>query len=119
MLAKFSPFDPNEYQTRKEGCFGIENVDTFVYTFSWRVIFMRAQLTRWGNSVAIRVPKRILDQAQLSEGDLLDLAVSEPGSISVKRAHTKPSLEDMLAAITPENLHDETDWGPVVGKEIW
>lgn len=80
---------------------------------------MKAQLTRWGNSVAIRVPKRILEQAQLREGDLLDLAVNEPGCFSVKRTHAKPSLQEMVDAITPENLHDETDWGPVVGKEVW
>lgn len=80
---------------------------------------MKAQLTRWGNSVAIRIPKKILDQAHLAEGDLLDLAVSEPGSFSVKLAPTKQTLNELVAAITSENLHEETDWGPVVGKEIW
>ncbi len=80
---------------------------------------MKAQLTRWGNSVAIRIPKRVLDQAHLAEGDLLDLSVSAPGSISAKRARRKQSLEELVAAVTPENLHEESNWGPAVGKEIW
>ena len=78
---------------------------------------MKARLTRWGNSLAIRIPKEVLDQTHLEEGDLLDLAVSEPGGFSVKLAQTKQTLNELVAAITPENLHEATDWGPVVGKE--
>lgn len=29
------------------------------------------------------------------------------------------SLDDLLARVTPENLHGPIDWGPPVGKEVW
>ncbi len=80
---------------------------------------MRSQLTRWGNSVALRVPKRVLEDAQLSEGDAIELTVTKPGVISLRAAQKKLTLESLLSGITKENLHGETDWGGPVGKEVW
>jgi antitoxin MazE len=80
---------------------------------------MRGQLTRWGNSVALRVPKRILENAQLTEGDAIELTVPKPGVISLRAAKKKLTLESLLAGVTDENLHGETDWGRPVGKEVW
>lgn len=80
---------------------------------------MRSQLTRWGNSVALRVPKRILEEARLSEGDAIELTVTKPGVISLRAAPKKLTLESLLAEVTEENLHKATDWGRPVGKEVW
>ncbi len=80
---------------------------------------MQAQLMKWGNSIAIRIPKRALEQAQLSEGDSLDLSIEGPGVIAMKATHKKLTLKEMVAAITPENLHSETEWGAPVGNESW
>jgi antitoxin MazE len=80
---------------------------------------MRSQLTRWGNSVALRVPKRILENAQLTEGEEIELTVTKPGVISLRAAKKKLTLEALLAGVTEENLHRETDWGRPVGKEVW
>jgi len=80
---------------------------------------MRSHLTRWGNSVAVRVPKRALEDAQLSEGDAIELVVTEPGVISLRATQKKPTLRSLLSGITRENLHDETDWGSPVGNESW
>lgn len=80
---------------------------------------MRSQLTRWGNSVAVRVPRKILEEAQLSEGDAIELSVTKPGVIALKSTKKKPTLASLLAGITEENLHHATEWGKPVGKEVW
>ncbi len=78
---------------------------------------MQAQLMKWGNSIAVRIPKRALEQAQLSEGDSLDLSIEGPGTIALRAIPKKTTLQQMVSAITPENLHTETDWGASVGNE--
>jgi antitoxin MazE len=76
------------------------------------------RLVKWGNSQAIRIPKGILDQAQVKEGDEIRIRV-ENGRIALEPVHAKVSLESLVEAITPENRHGEQDWGRPVGKELW
>lgn len=80
---------------------------------------MRSQLTRWGNSIALRVPKRVLEDAELSEGDAIELTVTKPGVISLRAAQKKLTLKSLLAGVTEENLQTVIDWGRPVGKEAW
>ena len=80
---------------------------------------MRARkLVRWGNGTAIRIPKALLDDANLREGDTLLLTVRNR-TIIAKPAKEKPTLNDLLAKVTPENIHAEIDWGKPRGKEEW
>jgi antitoxin MazE len=76
------------------------------------------QLVKWGNSHAVRLPKAILQQAQIREGDHLEVRV-EKGRIALEPASPKLTLQDLVARITPKNLHDEQDWGKPVGREVW
>jgi antitoxin MazE len=78
----------------------------------------QAQVVRWGNSLAVRIPKNVADAARLAEGDNLVLEVSAPGLVEIK-AVQHPSLEQLLARITPDNVHHEVDWGKPVGNESW
>lgn len=80
---------------------------------------MNTQLAKWGNSLAVRVPKVIADQAKLTEGDRVEMSITEEGAILLRPARRKYSLEQLVAGITPENRHEETDWGGPVGKEAW
>jgi antitoxin MazE len=80
---------------------------------------VRAQVARWGNSLAVRIPKSIAETAHFSEGDTLVLEVEAQGSIAMK-ASTKPAtLDELVAQITPENRHSVVDWGSPVGNEHW
>ena len=80
---------------------------------------MRAsKLVRWGNGTAIRIPKTLLEDAHLREGDTLHLSVRN-GTIIAKPAKKKPGLEELLAKVSAENLHGEVDWGKPRGKEAW
>lgn len=79
---------------------------------------VRAQLVKWGNSRAVRIPKAALQQACFREDEELNLTVME-GCITIRPLRSKLTLESLVKQITPENRYDETDWGPPVGKEIW
>jgi antitoxin MazE len=73
---------------------------------------------KWGNSQAVRIPKRVLDQARLREGEELEIRV-EAGRITLEPLSSELTLESLVAQITPENQHHELDWGKPVGREVW
>jgi antitoxin MazE len=77
------------------------------------------QVSKWGNSLAIRIPQAIVKDARLAEGDRLSLDLAGDGSIVLRSRHRKYSLEELVAKIKPTNRHDETDWGAPQGKESW
>jgi antitoxin MazE len=77
----------------------------------------KAQVAKWGNSLAVRIPKAVAEQARIQEGDSIVIEALK-GRIELRRAERIPTLEELVAQITPENRHEETDWGPDVGKEI-
>lgn len=78
----------------------------------------KAQLVKWGNSQAVRIPKNILQQANLREGEELEIRV-EDGSIWLEPLSRQPTLEALVKRITPKNRHGELDWGKPVGNEVW
>ena len=79
---------------------------------------VKVQVVKWGNSRAIRLPKAVLEQARLRDGDQLEVRV-EKGRIALQPARPKLALRDLVAGITPRNRHDEQDWGKPVGREVW
>jgi len=79
----------------------------------------RSQLSRWGNSLALRIPKAVVEEARLQEGDLLSLDVSSNGNIVVRPRRKKYRLQQLVSRITSKNRHGETDWGAPAGRESW
>jgi antitoxin MazE len=80
---------------------------------------MKTQLARWGNSMAVRIPKAVAEAARLRLGDQLEMAVEDSGTLRIRKKKGKQKLSDLVRAITPENLHAESDWGAPAGKELW
>ena len=80
---------------------------------------MKTQLAKWGNSLAVRIPKPVALAAKLKTGDDLEVDVDGPGRVRIRKRKQKPTLEQLVSRITPENRHSETDWGDPVGKELW
>jgi antitoxin MazE len=78
----------------------------------------RAQIVKWGNSQAVRIPKPVLDQAQMRAGDEVEIRVEE-GRIAIEPVNTRLTLESLISAITPENRPRELEWGKPVGNEVW
>ena len=77
----------------------------------------KAQVVRWGNSLAVRIPKAVAEQVRLQEGDPI-LIEALDGHVELHPSERIPSLEQLVARITPENRHKETEWGRDRGKEI-
>jgi len=77
---------------------------------------MKAQMVKWGNSLAVRIPKPILEEARLKEGDFLEIEVGE-GQIELRRATKIPTLAQLVSQINPDNRYPEISTGPEVGKE--
>lgn len=75
------------------------------------------RLSRWGNSLGVRLPKHVVDALGLKPGNILDISLDE-NRVILRPTH-KYSLKELVSKITEENRHPETDWGPDVGKERW
>jgi antitoxin MazE len=80
---------------------------------------MKTQVAKWGNSLAIRLPKPVAEAAKLRSGDPLEVDAEGPGRVRLRKPKRRPTLEELVRAITPENRHEEIDWGEPVGKELW
>ena len=76
------------------------------------------QIARWGNSLGVRLPKAVAAEAQLAEGDTVEVSV-KGGAIVVRPARPTYSLDQLVAKITPRNRHREADWGAPAGHEQW
>lgn len=82
---------------------------------------MVTRIQKWGNSQGLRVTKHILDEAQMSVGDEVEVVVGE-GKIIVQRStriHGKYTIEDLVARIPKHYKPHEETWGTPVGKEVW
>lgn len=79
---------------------------------------MQSQIGKWGNSLAVRIPLTMARETQLAEGMTVEVSVSE-GRFIVTPVRRTYHLDQLVAGITPENRHAETDWGEPVGNETW
>jgi antitoxin MazE len=79
---------------------------------------MRATIQRWGNSLAVRIPKAFAEQAELAEGSAAEIEI-EGTAITLRPARKEWTLEQLLKGITKSNRPKPVDWGPPVGKEVW
>jgi antitoxin MazE len=80
---------------------------------------MRARVQRWGNSLALRIPKAFATETALESGSEVELTLDEGRLIVTPLASPTYELGALLAQVTPENLHDEVDTGSSVGDEAW
>jgi len=80
---------------------------------------MQAKIQKWGNSLALRIPKAFAVDTQLENDSLVEIFVVE-GQIIVKPL-VKPdwTLEELLAGINKKNIHNEIDTGNATGNEVW
>jgi len=79
---------------------------------------MLVTVKKWGNSASIRIPVGIMEAARLRLDDQVDVR-EEGGMIVIDPVRTQEyDLDKLLAGITPENLHDEADFGEPVGQEL-
>ena len=78
---------------------------------------MQVQVSKWGNSLGVRVPKTIAARVGLTEGARVDIdADGQTIVISVNRPVF--DLDELLEGMTPEAMHDAFDWGEDLGREV-
>ena len=76
-------------------------------------------VSKWGNSLAVRIPRALAREARLVEGDRLTLDLAADGSIMLRSTGQNYDLRQLVSQITARNRHSETDWGKPVGQEAW
>lgn len=80
---------------------------------------MKTRVQRWGNSLAVRIPKSFAEEVGLMDGSPVEMRLVE-GGLLVEPASTRPlSLEELLDGVSESNLHGEVDTGPAQGLEVW
>ncbi|HEY4522860.1 MAG TPA: AbrB/MazE/SpoVT family DNA-binding domain-containing protein [Candidatus Paceibacterota bacterium] len=83
---------------------------------------MSTKLQKWGNSLAVRIPDDVVEDAGLAPGTEVTVRKMR-NSVVITPARAKKrspiNIDEMIERIRPETLHGETDWGPPVGKEVW
>jgi len=80
---------------------------------------MVSTIAKWGNSLALRIPQNIAKEIDLAEGTEVDLVLVDGNLVIKPRTRRQYSLEELIQAINPENLHDEIDYGTAEGNEVW
>lgn len=80
----------------------------------------QTKVSQWGNSLAIRLPQALVNELAIERGVEVELKVENDGfKVTIPSMPKKFTLEELLASVTPENVHSEFDWGKAQGKESW
>ena len=80
---------------------------------------MRTSVQKWGNSLALRIPKSFADEVGLQRETSVDVSLSGGQLVVTPIAESKISLKQLLAKVTKDNMHHEIYTGPAVGNESW
>ncbi len=80
---------------------------------------MKTRVQKWGNSLALRIPKAFAAEAGLRANAAVELSLVD-GALVVQPIAPPPlTLEELLRGVTDENRPGEWDTGPAAGKEVW
>lgn len=79
---------------------------------------MKAQMVKWGNSLAVRIPKPIADRARFKQGDSVEIEAAAEGLVELRRPSRIPTLAKLVSQITPENRYPEISAGLEIGTEV-
>lgn len=80
---------------------------------------MKTRVKKWGNSLALRIPKSLAVEVGLEDSSPIDLSLMDGRLVITPAVEPELSLATLLAQVTEENLHGEVDTGPAVGGEVW
>ncbi|GBC95885.1 Antitoxin MazE [bacterium HR16] len=80
---------------------------------------METHVKKWGNSLALRIPRPLAEEVGLEENSLVRVMIKEGKLVIVPIARVRYALDALLAEVTPQNLNSEVDTGAAVGGEAW
>ncbi|MBI4747309.1 MAG: AbrB/MazE/SpoVT family DNA-binding domain-containing protein [Acidobacteria bacterium] len=80
---------------------------------------MKIQVQKWGNSLALRIPKSFAVETKIDQGTMVELQLIDGKMVIEPVAKADYALDHLLAGVTAENLHSEIDFGSPEGNEVW
>ena len=75
----------------------------------------KSHISKWGTSLAVRIPKPIAEQWGVQEGSPIEILPNGDRVVLRKRSY---DLASMLAQVDTTNLHAEQDFGTAQGSEV-
>lgn len=72
---------------------------------------MRVQVQKWGNSLALRIPKPVAEEARIKQGTVVNLSLAGGKLVAAPVPRGRYTLKKLLAGVRPENVHGEVDFG--------
>lgn len=80
---------------------------------------MHATVQKWGNSLALRLPKPFTSEINIAENSIVDISIQN-NQIIIKPLKKVPlNVDELIDAISPDNLYSEVSMGLPVGNEVW
>lgn len=80
---------------------------------------MKARIQKWGNSLALRIPKSFANEVGLEQDSPVEVSLDD-GKLVVEAVNkSKLTLRRLLAQVTKDNRHAEFDTGSAIGSEVW
>ena len=79
---------------------------------------MRTRVQKWGNSLAVRIPKPFAEGAGLQPSSEVEVSLVR-GEVRLSPVRPRWNLRQLLSGVTKKNIHREVDAGPAVGREAW
>jgi antitoxin MazE len=80
---------------------------------------MQTQVKKWGNSLALRIPKAFAEEIAISSDSPVEISIVDGALVVVPIPEPQLSLEELLAEVSEDNLHREVNSGGAVGNEVW
>jgi antitoxin MazE len=83
------------------------------------LMFMKTTISKWGNSLAVRIPVQLAEELSISSGDDMTVNIKDKKLILSPVIRKMPSLQDILKGFDRKHKSDEDIWGEPMGKEVW
>jgi antitoxin MazE len=80
---------------------------------------VQTKIQKWGNSLGLRIPRALAEEAGVGAGVEVDLSVRGGDLVVSPKRRVKYRLDDLVRQVTHKNRHDEVDTGMPVGREAW
>lgn len=80
---------------------------------------MRTKVNKWGNSLAVRIPKAFAAEVGLANETTVEITVKDRKIVVEPVGEPALTLDTLLKQVTERNLHAEVDTGPARGNEAW
>ena len=80
---------------------------------------MKTQIQKWGNSLAVRIPRSFAHESKIAQGSTVEVSLEEGKIVVAPVSEREYTLEELLAKVTRRNVHREIETGGPVGREGW